>query len=347
MLAAIFSEHGGPDVVRTQHVPQPEPAPGEVLVRVQAAALNHLDLWVRRGLPIRTTMPHIGGSDIAGVVEAVGEGVASMDPGLRVVVNPSLWCGHCRFCVLGQESMCVEFRIIGEHTDGGFAEFVAVPATNVYPIPDGMRFVDAAALPVSYQTAWRAVVSRARVRPAEDVLVLGASGGTAIAAIQIALLCGARVFAVTSGAANVERVRSLGASVVYDRDVVSWGRELYRDTGKRGVDVVVENVGQATWSQSIRSLAKGGRLVTFGATTGHQGDTDLRLVFWNQIQILGTTMASRAEFETMLRAAFQGAFTPIIDSVLPLAEAAAAHQRLEQGGQFGKIVLVPNNGAGE
>lgn len=347
MLAAIFSEHGGPEVVHSENVPRPEPTFGEVLVRVEAAALNHLDLWVRRGLPIETTLPHIGGSDIAGVVEEVGEGVTGMETGLRVVVNPSLWCGHCRFCILGQESMCLEFRIIGEHTNGGFAEYVAIPAANVYPIPERMRFVDAAALPISYQTAWRAIVSRARVRPGEDVLVLGASGGTAIAAIQIALLSGARVFAVTSGADNVQRVRALGAAVVYDRDEVNWGRELYRDTGKRGVDVVVENVGEATWSQSIRALAKGGRLVTFGATTGHEGATDLRLVFWNQIEILGTTMASRAEFEAMLRSAFQGAFAPIIDSVLPLAEAAAAHERLERGGQFGKIVLVPNADAAE
>lgn len=341
MLAAIFSETGGPEVIGIREVPRPVPEFGEVLVRVQAAALNHLDLWVRRGLPIETTMPHIGGSDVAGVVEEVGPGVTGMDMGMRVVLNPSLWCGHCRFCIRGEESMCLEYRIIGEHTNGGFAEYVAVPAANVYPIPEWMSFADAATLPISYQTAWRAIVSRARVRLGEDVLVLGASGGTAIAAIQVARLAGARVFAVTSGAANVARVRDLGVDAVYDRTLVDWGREIYRDTGKRGVDVVVENVGEATWSRSLRALAKGGRLVTFGATTGHGAETDLRIVFWNQIEIIGTTMASRAEFEAMVRAAFQGAFTPVIDSVLPLDQVRAAHERLEQGGQFGKIMLVP------
>ncbi|HEV2735539.1 MAG TPA: zinc-binding dehydrogenase, partial [Longimicrobiaceae bacterium] len=300
-----------------------------------------LDLWVRRGIPIETTMPHVGGSDVAGTVEELGEGVGRVAVGERVVVNPSLSCGHCEWCAAGEVPLCPEYRILGEHTDGGFTEFVAVPAASVCPIPDGLSFEAAAALPISYMTAWRAVVGRGRVRPGEDVLVLGASGGTASAAVQIAKLAGARVFAVTSGAENVARVRALGADVVYDRDRVDFSRQVFQDTGKRGVDVVVENVGEATWKGSVRALARGGRLVCYGATTGPRGDIDLRVLFWKQVEIIGTTMASRPEFEAMLRAVFRGDLVPVIDSVMPLDRAREAHERLEAGGQFGKIILVP------
>lgn len=341
MRAAIFHENGGPEVVRIEQVARPAPGPGQLLVQVRAAALNHLDLWVRRGIPIETTMPHIGGSDIAGVVVEAGEGVAAERVGERVVVNPGLWCGHCRECARGEESMCERYRIVGEHTDGGFTEFVAVHEDRAYPIPDDFSFEEAAALPVSYMTAWRALVSRARLRPGEDVLVIGASGGTALAAVQIARVMGARVFAVTQGAANVQRVRELGADVVYDRATTDWSRAVHADTGKRGVDVVVENVGAATWSGSLRALARGGRLVTYGATAGPKVELDLRSVFWKQIEVIGTTMASRSEFEDMLRVVFAGRIRPVIDSVMPLDEAREAHRRLEDGGQFGKIVLVP------
>lgn len=341
MKAAIFHDFGDPSVVRIEDVPRPSPGPGEVLVEVRAAAMNHLDLWVRRGLPIEITMPHIGGSDIAGVVAELGEGVEDWAGGERVVVNPSLWCGECEWCRRGEHSMCLTFRLLGEHTNGGFAEFVAVPARNLHGIPDGYPFEKAAALPVSYQTAWRAIMTRAAVRKGEDVLVLGASGGTAAACVQIASRAGARVFAVTSGAENVERVRALGADVVYDRDEVDFSRQVYADTGKRGVDVVVENVGQATWKGSVRALAKGGRLVTFGATTGATVETDVRLVFWNQLQIIGTTMANRTEFQAVLDVAFAGELEPVVDSVLSLDQIREAHERLEAGGQFGKIVLTP------
>ena len=341
MRAAILHEHGAPEVVRVEEVARPRPGPGELLVRVRAAAMNHLDLWVRRGMPIETTMPHIGGSDIAGEVAEVGEGVDRARVGQRVVVNPSLWCGECRECARGEESLCPRFRIIGEHTNGGFAEFVAVPADHAYPLPDAYPFEEAAALPISYMTAWRALHSRAAVRSGEDVLVVGASGGTAIAAVQLAKLAGARVFAVTSGAGKVGRVKALGADVVYDRTTEDWGAALYRDTGKRGVDVVIENVGAATWTTSVRSLARDGRLVTYGATAGPKVELDVRVLFWKQLRIFGTTMASRAEFEAMLRAALAGEFRPVIDSVVPLDQARHAHERLEAGGQFGKIVLVP------
>jgi NADPH:quinone reductase-like Zn-dependent oxidoreductase len=341
MFAAIFHEPGPPEVVRYEEVPTPRPGPGEVLVQVRAASLNHLDLWVRRGIPIETTMPHIGGSDVAGVVAELGAGVDTVELGDRVVANPTLYCGRCRECGRGEESLCEHFRILGEHTDGGFAEYAVVPADHLYAIPDGIAFETAACLPIAYQTAWRAVVGRAAVRPGEEVLVLGASGGTAIAAIQIAKLAGAHVHAVTSGAANVERVRALGAEVVYDREETDFSRAVYERTGRRGVDVVVENTGTATWTGSVRALAPGGRLVTYGATSGHAAQIDLRRLFWRQIQLIGTTMASRAEFEAMLRAAWAGMLQPVVDTVLPLSAAWAAHERLEAGEQFGKIVLVP------
>lgn len=340
MKAAIFHEYGGPEVIRVEAVDAPRAGPGEVVVEVRAAAMNHLDLWVRRGIGIETTMPHIGGSDIAGVVAEVGAGAAAT-VGERVVVNPSLSCGRCAWCVRGEHSLCVEFRILGEHTNGGFAERVAVPAANLYPIPETVSFEEAAALPISYQTAWRALVTRAALRPGEDVLVIGASGGTAVAAIQVAKLLGARVFAVTRGAESVRRVHEVGADVVYDRAEVDFSREVYRDTGRRGVDVVVENVGEPTWQGSLRALARGGRLVTYGATAGAKPPTDLRLVFWKQLQLIGTTMASRSEFEAMLAVALRGGLRPVIDTVMPLEEARAAHERLEAGGQFGKIVLRP------
>jgi NADPH:quinone reductase-like Zn-dependent oxidoreductase len=341
MRAAIFHEHGGPEVVRIEEVADPLPGPGELLLEVGAAALNHLDLWVRRGLPIDTTMPHIGGSDIAGRVAAVGEGVDGARIGERVVVNPGLWDGSCAWCRRGEESLCVGYRIVGEHTNGGFAERVVVRANCAYPIPAAMSYEAAAALPVSYMTAWRALHGRARLAAGEDVLVLGASGGTALAAVQLAVRTGARVFAVTSGAARAERLRALGATFVYDRLSDDWARAVFADSGRKGVEVVVENVGEATWKSSVRALAPGGRLVTYGATSGYRAELDLRAVFWKQLSVQGTTMASRLEFEAMLAAACAGEFVPVIDQVMPLDAAREAHQRLEAGEQFGKIVLVP------
>lgn len=341
MRAARFHQHGGPEVVRVEEVPTPEPAAGEVRVDVRAAGMNHLDLWTRRGLPIETTMPHVGGADVAGVVGAIGEGVEGWSPGDRVLVNPTLYCGVCEFCVAGEESLCLRLRLLGEHTDGGFAESLLVPATALHPLPPDLPFEIAAALPVSYQTAWRALIHQAQLRPGEDVLIIGASGGTAIAALQVARYAGARVFAVTSGEEKAERVRALGAAYVYDREREDWARAVRRDTDRRGVDVVVENVGEATWEMSLRALRPGGRLVTYGATSGRHGATDLNLVFWRQLRIIGSTMASRAQFAEMLRVALRGGLEPVIDRVYPLEEIRAAHERLEAGEQFGKIVIVP------
>lgn len=342
MKAALFEDFGGPDQVQVREVATPRPADDEVLLRVEAAGFNHLDLWVRRGLPIETTMPHIGGSDIVGRIVAVGEDVDGWNTGTSVIVNPALSCGSCRFCRAGETVYCARFRILGEHTNGGFAEYVAVPATNIYPLPPNISAIDGACLPVSYQTAWRALISRARIRPATSVLIIGASGGTAIAALQIALAAGARVFAVTSGEENVERVRALGAHTVYDRLSEDFGKALARDTDRRGVDVVVENVGEPTWESSIRSLATGGRLVTYGATAGPRVQIDVRRLFWKQIEIVGTTMATRGEFEDMLEAAASGMFAPVVDRVIHLSEAAEGHAYLEAGGHFGKVIVTPD-----
>ena len=341
MRAAIFSEHGGPEVVRVEEVPTPQPGAGEVRVRVRAASLNHLDLWVRRGLPIETTMPHIGGSDVAGVVDAAGPGVDGAVIGTRVVADPSL-----DYDWYDQEGRGAAFadppmRLLGEHTDGGFAEYAVVPARNLLQLPDHVRFDHAAAAGLVFVTAWRGLMTRGGLRAGERVLVTGASGGVGSAAVQIARLAGARVFAVTSGPENVERVRELGADVVYDRRAVDYARELWRDTAKRGVHLVFDSVGQALWEQNVRSLAVRGRLVTYGATSGADGSTEIRRVFWRQLSILGSTMGSPAEYREVMRLVFEGRLSPVIHEVMPLSEARRAHELLEAGAVFGKIVLSP------
>jgi NADPH:quinone reductase-like Zn-dependent oxidoreductase len=329
-------------VIRIEEVARPAPGPGEVLIEVKAAALNHLDLWVRRGMPVETTSPHIGGSDVAGVVVELGPGAAEAGAriGQRVVVDPSISCGDCEWCRRGEEPLCTTYRILGEHTDGGFAQYVVAPARNLYEIPDDYPWQRAAAAPLAFLTAWRALMTKGRLRAGDLVLVTGASGGVSTAGIQIAKLMGARVYAVTS-TAHVERVRALGADVVYDRAQVDHSKELWKDTAKRGVDIVLDSVGSAMWSANVRSLARGGRLVVYGATTGHDSQTDLRVVFWKQIEIAGSTMSNRAEFRAAMEHVFAGRLDPIVDVDWPLERAAEAHARLEAGAAFGKIVLRP------
>lgn len=341
MKAAVFSEFGGPEVVKIEDVEVPEPGPGEVRLAVRAAAMNHLDLWIRRGLPIEITMPHIGGSDVAGVVEEVGPGVEDVPPGTRVVVDPSLGYEWYRGVPGGPDLPDPEFRIVGEHTQGGFAERCVVPAANLLQIPDHVSFRDAAAASLVSVTAWRALMVRGGLRAGESVLVTGASGGVSTVAVQIARLAGARVYAVTSGEENVARVKELGAHVVYDRKEVEWGKEVWKDTGKLGVDLVLDSVGQAVWADCLRALAVRGRLVTYGATTGAEGTTEIRLVFWKQLSILGSTMGNPEDYRTVMGLVFQGKISPMIHEVVPLEETRRAHEMLEEGKVFGKIVVEP------
>lgn len=341
MKAAVFSEFGGPEVVHLEEVERPDPGVGEVRLRVRAAAMNHLDLWIRRGLPLKITMPHIGGSDIAGEVDVTGPGVQGVVPGTRVVVNPSLAYNWYDGSPVGATLPSPEFRIIGEHTQGGFGEYCVVPAENLVEIPEGVPFETAAAASLVSVTAWRGLMTRGNLRPGERVLVTGASGGVSTMAIQIACLAGARVFALTSGAENVRRVRELGAHVVYDRNDRDWGKQIFRDTEKQGVDLVFDSVGEAVWPQCLKALKVGGRLVTYGATTGARGETEIRLVFWRQLSILGSTMGDPQEYRTVMDLVFQGRLKPVIHATLPLAEARKAHEILEAGEVFGKVVLVP------
>lgn len=342
MRAALMREHGGPEVLEIGTLPDPEPGAGEVVVDVRAVALNHLDLWVRRGLPgLELEMPHVGGADVAGTVAAVGESVEGWSAGDRVVVNPALWCGRCEWCVCGENSLCEHFRILGEHVRGGLAEKVGVPSTNLYPLPDGVPFEEAASVPLVFQTAWRALVTRARLAPGETVLITGGSGGVSTAAIQIAALVGARVIAVTSGADNVDRVLALGAHRAIDRLEEDFSRAAFEATGRRGVDVVLDGVGETVWPDCVRALARDGRLVTYGATTGADGCQDIRRLFWKQTHIIGSTMASRSEFERVMGLVFEGRLHPVVDVVWPLDRIVDAHERLEAGESFGKVVLLP------
>jgi len=341
MRAAVFADFGGPDVVSVRKMPVPEPGAGEVRVKVEAAAMNHLDLWVRRGLPIETPMPHIGGSDFAGTVDAVGPGAERVPVGTRVSVDPSLRFQWYEGQGQGPSFEEPPFQLIGEHTQGGFAEYAIVPAANLLEIPDQFPATEAAAAGLVFVTAWRALITRAQVRAGEKVLITGASGGVGTAAIQIAARAGAEVFAVTSGADKVRMCEELGANVVYDRNEVPFSRHVWNDTGKKGVQVVFDTVGESVWSDCLRSLAPGGRLVTSGATTGARGVTEIRHVFWKQLSILGSTMGSPAEFRRVMRLVFDGSFHAVIHEVMPLEDASRAHELLESGKVFGKVVLVP------
>jgi NADPH:quinone reductase-like Zn-dependent oxidoreductase len=341
MRAAAFAEFGGPEVVRIHEMERPEPGPGEVRIAVRASAMNHLDLWIRRGLPLKITMPHIGGSDVAGVVDAVGPGVDGVQEGARVVVDPSLDYAWYEGVAGGPTLPGPEFRIIGEHTQGGFAEYCVVPAANLMEIPEDVAFETAAAASLVAVTAWRGLMVRGGLKAGERVLITGASGGVSTLAIQLARLAGAEVFAVTSGPANVDRVKELGAHVVYDRLETNWAKQVWLDTGKRGVDLALDAVGQSVWAQCLKALAVRGRLVTYGATTGAAGETEIRLVFWRQLSILGSTMGSAGEYRTVMDLVFQGKVSPVIHAVLPLEEARRAHEMLEAGEVFGKVVLKP------
>ena len=338
--AIVFSEHGGPEVLKYTDAAKPAIAANEVLIRVRACALNHLDLWVRRGLPgIAIPLPHIPGSDIAGEVAEVGALVKNVKLGARVVLAPGVSCGHCAACAMGADNLCRRYSLFGYMIDGGCAEFVKSPEANVIPIPDSLSFEDAAGMPVVFLTAWHMLISRAQVQPGESVLVLAAGSGVGTAAIQIAKLAGARVIATAGTAAKLTKARELGADETInhsEQDILAESRRL---TGKRGVDVVIEHVGVATWEKSVACLANGGRLVTCGATTGHDARTDLRQLFAKNLSLLGSYMGSRGEFFDVLKLVIDGKLHPVIDRVLPLEKCREAHVLLEQRQQFGKIVL--------
>jgi NADPH:quinone reductase-like Zn-dependent oxidoreductase len=342
MKAVVFTEHGPPDVLRYTDVAEPRINSTEVLVRVRACALNHLDLWVRRGLPgIHIPMPHINGSDISGEVAQVGDMVTRVKVGQRVLLAPGISCGQCPACLAGADNLCRRYTMFGYMVDGGCAQFVKSPEVNVIPIPGDLTFEEAAAVPLVFLTAWHMLVGRAALRPGEELLVLGAGSGVGSAAIQIGKHMGARVIATAGSEAKLQKARELGADEAVHHGTQKISDEVKRLTAKRGVDVVFEHVGAATWEQSLLSLAPGGRLVTCGATTGHEARVDIRYLFSRHISILGSYMGSKAELYAVLNLVGQRKLRAVIDRVLPLAQCTLAHELLEKREQFGKIVLTP------
>jgi len=341
MLAMVLREHGGPDVIRREELPIPEPGPGQVRVRIRAVALNHLDVWVRKGGPaFHLEYPHRLGSDIVGTVDAVGPGAAAA-VGTKVVVQPGLSCGKCAACLGGRDNLCRYYKILGENTQGGYAEYIVVPEVNLAPYPERLGFPEAAACILTFLTAWQMVVNKARVAPGDSVLVQGAGSGIGVAAIQIAKLYGARVIATASTEAKRERAKQLGADDVIDYTTGDWPTTVRALTGKRGVDAVIEHVGGDTFVGSIKAVRNGGRIVTCGATAGFHPAIDLRHIFFRQIEILGSTMGSKADLLAVLAHVAAGRLQPVVDRVMPLAQAADAHRVLEARAAFGKVVLEP------
>lgn len=342
MQAIRFHAHGGPDVLRMETVPDPGPGPGEILIRVRAASVNRLDLFVRQGMPgVRIPLPRIPGADAAGEVEALGAGVSGPRPGDRVTLNPGFACGTCESCAGGRGSLCLTYHLLGEHGDGSYAEKVVAPARNVHPIPPDISFEEAAAFPLVGLTAWSMLVTKARVQPGEDVLIVGAGAGVGVMAIQIAKLCGARVFATAGTDGKLAKCKALGADLLVNHAKGPFDGAIRVLTNKRGVDVVVDYVGKETWQSSLKSLVRGGRLVTCGATTGFDPVEDLRQIFYRQLTIHGSTMGSAKEFSDMMRCVAAGKLRSVVDSVLPLSQAAEAHRRLEAREVFGKLILKP------
>ncbi|MHA3962035.1 MAG: zinc-binding dehydrogenase [Candidatus Thorarchaeota archaeon SMTZ1-45] len=346
MKAAVFHEYGSPEVLKYEDFPIPEIGSNQVLVEVKAVALNHLDLLVRKGIPgLKLELPHILGSDISGIIKETGSAVAEgLYASQKVIIDPNLSCGVCEFCIRGEESLCVDYGILGEHSRGGYADFISVDEKNIIPIPEysELDFSQAAAVPLTFMTAWRMLVTKARVRPGDDVLILGIGGGVALAALQIAKTAGARVLVTSSTDEKLEKAIELGASVgINYKTNPDFHKEVWNFTNRRGVDIVVDSVGEATWEKSLRSLSKGGKLVTCGATTGPNATTNLNLLFWKQLEILGSTMGSRSELRDVLKLVWNGQLNPVVDRILPLSKAQKAHEILEKSEQFGKLVLKP------
>ena len=340
MKTVLFRQHGGPEVLEYTDFPTPEPKPGEVLIRLRAAALNRMDIMVRNGWPgLKLELPHINGADGAGNVAALGEGVDGFEAEERVVINPNLGCGECEFCRAGRDNLCLNWHLLGETVRGTYAEYVAVRARQLYKLPADFDYHQAAAAALVYQTAWHSLVVRGNLQKGETILIVGAGGGVNTASIQIAHYVGARVLAVGSDAGKLERAKSIGADVLIDRSKeADWSKSVFLATEKRGVDVVVDNVG-TTFMQSLRTLRKGGRLLTVGNSGGPRFEIDNRYMFAKHLSIIGSTMSTIAEFNEVMDLIVAGKLKPVLDTAYPLPEAAAAQERLWKNENFGKITL--------
>jgi NADPH:quinone reductase-like Zn-dependent oxidoreductase len=340
MKAVRIHQFGGPEVLTYEDVPDPQPRKDQVLVRVRACALNHLDLWVRKGLP-GVKLPHILGSDVAGEIAATSEYFSGLKPGQRVLIAPMHFCRHCAKCVAGLQNQCREFTVLGNGVDGGNCELIAVAAANVIPIPDALEFNQAASVPLVFLTAWHMLVGRAGVRPGQTVLVLGASSGVGVAAIQIAKLFQCCVITTAGDETKMEKARALGADFAIHHYRQKISEEVRKITSKEGVDIVIEHVGAATWEESVKSLKSGGILVTCGATTGPSVGVDLRHLFGRQLTVLGSYMGTMGELHEVLGHVFAGRLKPVLDRVFPLADLRSAHEHLEKSQMFGKVVVNP------
>ena len=340
MKAVVFEKHGGPEVLEYTEVPEPKAGPGEVLIEVKATSINHIDIFLRRGMPgIKVPLPKIVGSDAAGIIRQMAPDVSGLTVGQRVTINPGISCGRCEFCAAGFGSQCTSYAMVGENRDGAYAELVAVPAHIVLPIPDSISFEEAAAAPLVFLTAWSMMVTKGNIRPGEDVLILGAGAGVGTAAIQIAKMTGCRVFVTASNDEKLERARQLGADFLINYKTEEFDKKIRELTNKRGVDVVVDYIGADTWVRSLRSARRGGRVLTCGATTGFAPQTDLRQIFFRQVQVIGSTMGSQRDFLDVMKCVFRGQLKPVIDRVLPLREVRRGHELVEERAVFGKIVL--------
>jgi NADPH:quinone reductase-like Zn-dependent oxidoreductase len=340
MKAVRIHQFGGPEVLTYEDAPDPQPRKNEILVRVRACALNHLDLWVRKGLP-GVKLPHILGSDVAGEIVEVGEYVTGFTAGQRVLLSPMQYCGHCGKCAAGLQNQCRQFSVLGNTVDGGNCELIAATAENTIPIPDSLDFNQAASVPLVFLTAWHMLVGRANVRPGQTVLVLGAGSGVGIAAIQIARLFRCRIITTAGSEAKLAKARELGADHVIDHYKQKISDEIRKITNKEGVDIVIEHVGAATWDESLKSLKSNGTLVTCGATTGPNVGIDLRHLFARQLSLLGSYMGTMGELHEVLKHIFANRLKPVVDRAFPLSELRAAHEYLESGQMFGKIVVNP------
>ena len=340
MKAIRFHEHGGPEVLKYEDVPDPILRKDQVLVRVKACALNHLDLFVRKGVP-GVPLPQIPGSDISGDVVETGEYITDIKPGRRVLLAPMSFCGVCEKCVSGHQNFCPYFSVLGYRVPGGDCELMAIPRVNVVPIPDDLTYDEAASVPLVFLTAWHMLVGRAKIAPGQTILILGASSGVGSAAIQIAKLWNCRVVATAGSESKLDRARELGADFTIDHYKQKISEEVKKITAKQGVDVVFEHVGQATWPESIRSLKTGGTLVTCGATTGGEGPIDIRVLFSRQLSLLGSFMGNMGEFHEVMKHVFAGRLKPVVDRSFPLREAADAHVYLQNSNMFGKVILNP------